>query len=207
MFQRSTLYDDARGVGENLDERNVHDKKRGIATIFKHWVRTFKDSDSVDDDRLFRKSLDQQPMVMFSQQKTVENAPKRNIPGFSLKSLGLSDNIKVQLQPTQDQHVVRLRIQNILDPYWSVPKTETINISSLAQAMYGDRVSSLELRTLNSVYLEEDLEQRYVWQGEDYTNSPYVAQKNVDALILEPGQIKTVNIYLKTSSEEGTVSE
>lgn len=62
MIHRRLLYDDARGVGEPLDETETYDKKVGLEQRVRHFI-VFENANTTNSARLVQNNLDNSPLI------------------------------------------------------------------------------------------------------------------------------------------------
>lgn len=146
MLQRRLYKDDARGVGEALNEHKDDDKKAGIPLTTRHWWRLLPPNADTKSDRVFRKERYFEPLSFFHTQDTAPKAPSTLTP--------LPDHIELILHPVSSGKLFA-RFHNVLDSNFDDPVTTTIDALKFF-SQFGE-VDSIEPVSLNGVYTEDDI--------------------------------------------------
>lgn len=167
MIHRRLLMDDARGVGEPLNETNPWDKSEGLWARMRHYVVFSNNQNNSNMHRLVQQSIDQFPILLLAQSSSnsfVSQAQASTIPTVT----SVPPTVKFYLRPlTNGQFMMRLH-----------------NMDEKNAQSVGNNFGTIREMTLTGNQLKATaLQNRLVWNQEN-TQGPQNFTRN--ASVFDP---------------------
>lgn len=195
MINRRLFYDDGRGVGEPLDERNAWNNDQGLWLKARHIISFTDNKDLSNFHRVVQKNIDEASIVLLAQTAT-STFPANVNPTVIAPLLNAPSNVKVYLRPVKTTSNYMLRLHNLHE-------SQSQNVD----ATFG----SIEERTITGVQSKADMLARKLKWNEESTEAPYNFTRNAtvydptrdDAIEVLPMQIRT---FYVTPAQLGEVS-
>lgn len=207
MIQRRTYKDDARGVGEALNEYRSPNKC-GLSVTTHHYMRFYNNTDEhtfSQDSRALQRDLDVPVMAIFG-------TPTEGKTGDFVKNLlgdeiQYPDSLKAVYLPQEDGSIFA-RYENIMDLI-TFNETISIDVTSFAAkfaTLINSEVDSITEVSNTGLYtIDEMKENKKRWKGADFTTGEIDYTSDLENISLEPQRIRSFVFSFK--KPESLVSE